>query len=370
MSKRIPLVLLLLSAIGLLFAVIIGSAQETSHPSGPVDFRCEDCHQCDAPSKANPCLRECPRPADISTEKIPEIVVLDEIANLYGPTQFNHEAHAQMAGTGDGCAVCHFHYPPGHVYGNCSDCHKEQATEENLGQPSLKAIYHRKCLACHQEWSHETGCDKCHIRKGEEAEATAKSKKGYPKVHSPSNKRVWQSGWEGGTVITFFHQNHVNLYGVTCAECHQHESCDYCHDVEQPRGRALRTPESIHHMCDRCHSKKNCQFCHRKEELPAFSHEARTGWPLNRFHQSLSCQKCHKQLGMEWANLSRQCESCHKDWNYEAFNHAKTVGVALDEIHKEMDCGDCHENRDFSRKPTCAACHDDGRKYPNSKPGP
>ncbi|MBU1707522.1 hypothetical protein KKB28_06370, partial [bacterium] len=142
MSKKIPLVLLLLSAIGLLFAVIVGSAQETRHPSGPADFRCEDCHVCDSPSKANPCLRECPRPADISTEKIPEIVILDEIANLYGPTQFNHEAHAQMAGTGDGCAVCHFHYPPGHVYGNCSDCHKEQATEENLGQPSLKAIYH------------------------------------------------------------------------------------------------------------------------------------------------------------------------------------------------------------------------------------
>ncbi|MBU1937523.1 cytochrome c3 family protein, partial [bacterium] len=100
------------------------------------------------------------------------------------------------------------------------------------------------------------------------------------------------------------------------------------------------------------------------------SHEARTGWPLNRFHQPLSCQKCHKQLGMEWANLSRQCESCHKDWNYGAFNHAKTVGVALDDIHNEMDCSDCHENRDFSHKPTCAACHDDGRKYPNSKPGP
>jgi hypothetical protein len=369
MLKKTLLAVVLLSVTGFSVVTVARNTPEekTISSKSSSDFRCEDCHQCASPTQSDPCLWECPRPRDIDTSKIPDVVVLNQLENLYGPAYFNHERHAQMSGTGNGCAICHFHYPPGHVYGKCSDCHATDLTTENIEQPTLKAIYHRKCLACHQEWSHAEGCENCHVKKGTKGAEEERPPEHPYKVATPPDKRVWESNWGGGTIITFFHKNHFNLYGVTCSQCHQQESCDNCHDVEKPREKALRTAEGLHAMCNQCHAKQSCQNCHRKEEVAEFTHD-RTGWPLNRFHKSLSCDKCHKVQG-KFAGLSRNCNGCHADWSFATFDHARIAGVELGAIHREADCGDCHENRDFSQKPTCTACHDDGRSYPKSKPG-
>jgi hypothetical protein len=370
MLKKTLLAIVLLSAIGLFVVTMARSTPEEEIISSrsSLSSDCEDCHKCVSPTKSDPCLRECPRPPDTATSKIPGIVVLDKLENLYGPAYFNHERHAQMSGTGDGCAVCHFHYPPGHVYGQCQDCHAAELAAGNIERPTLKAIYHRKCLACHQEWSHEEGCENCHVEKGAEVPKDTRPPAHPYTVATPQDKRVWTSGWGGGTVITFFHKNHIELYGVTCSQCHQQESCDNCHDVDKPREEALRTPEAIHAMCNQCHANKNCQYCHRREEVAEFTHD-RTGWPLNRYHKSLSCKACHKAKE-EFAGLSRNCNTCHMDWSFATFDHGKITGVQLGEIHREANCGDCHENRDFGAKPTCSSCHDDNRNYPESKPGP
>jgi hypothetical protein len=34
-----------------------------------------------------------------------------------------------------------------------------------------------------------------------------------------------------------------------------------------------------------------------------------------------------------------------------------------------MDCTDCHLERKLDQKPSCVACHDDERAYPENSPG-
>ena len=363
MSKRILLALLLLSAIGLLFAVIVGSAQETAITSGPFSgVTCSDCHTCETPTITDPCLQACPRPRIGYKKVAPDTIIIDLLENLYVPVSFPHKMHMHLGKTDKDCGTCHHHTPPGHGYPVCQECHTIEPSVESPIQPTLKGAYHQNCMACHMEWSHDKKCVVCHAKKGEEVAVV----RHYPGVEEPM-KMVWPSEeFDKGTKVTFFHKNHVELYGFACTKCHQGESCRNCHDKGEPRYKFARDADAFHDMCNQCHGKRSCEWCHRTEEIAAFTHAA---WPLNRYHKPLSCAKCHKTKG-KFKGLSRRCEACHSDWSTANFNHAKITGVELDEIHLEMDCGDCHMDRNFARKPTCDACHDDGRSYPASKPGP
>ena len=73
------------------------------------------------------------------------------------------EAHASMAQMGKDCATCHHYSPPGTIP-PCKECHGLGAESGDLRKPNLKGAYHRQCMACHVEWSHETQCGACHAR--------------------------------------------------------------------------------------------------------------------------------------------------------------------------------------------------------------
>ena len=47
----------------------------------------------------------------------------------------------------------------------CSSCHESSRKREDVSIPDLKGAYHRQCMDCHREWSHETGCNSCHTPK-------------------------------------------------------------------------------------------------------------------------------------------------------------------------------------------------------------
>lgn len=127
----------------------------------------------------------------------PDSVVLDSLAELYEPVQFNHLMHVDLA---EGkCAKCHHHTtgaPPvesrclechkggvdGGVYA-CRDCHPLKRFEadylaaldqdrqrHHLDKPGLKGALHRNCLGCHLENGGPAGCQDCHARnaKGDE----------------------------------------------------------------------------------------------------------------------------------------------------------------------------------------------------------
>ncbi len=351
----------------------MGEKNEPAHEF-PADATCSDCHICFTPTKNDPCLRSCPRfPEKMSPhtpEEGPEVVILNQLEDLFKPVIFAHKLHAEMAEMGQGCAVCHHYAPPGHIP-PCRECHGGPLNPEDLRQPGLKGAYHRQCMNCHREWSHSTACDICHAKKtpGEmsmqKIDTTDIIGTKHPTITVP-DKKVYHTNYANGPVVTFHHKDHVELFELKCVNCHSEQSCTRCHEVGEEPEPAMKTSKEHHKPCITCHTMKTCSICHAQSERKGFDH-ARTGWPLNRFHQALSCRSCHP-AGRKLTKLKPACVSCHSNWNTENFDHTVT-GLVLDEIHQELDCAECHVERRFEDKPSCGNCHDDGRAYPESSPG-
>ncbi|HEX9750972.1 MAG TPA: cytochrome c3 family protein [candidate division Zixibacteria bacterium] len=362
------------------FAVLLmaaWSAAQTSvaHRQPLSKLDCRQCHTCDYPTSDSPCLISCPRieavqsTAPHDAAEGPASILLDKLVDLYEPVQFNHLAHANMSGMGGDCATCHHYSPPGRIP-PCSECHEASRTEDNLRMPSLKGAYHRQCIACHREWTHDTKCTACHAPRSGAIAPTDNGLSGmlgsaHPRIAAPDIK-VYETPYQPAPVVTFFHQEHIDLFGLRCVDCHQKESCSNCHDVLKPAQVVAKTPEQVHAVCNDCHRQDACAKCHDNAQRPPFTH-ASTGWPLNRFHASLECSSCHAS-GQRITQLDRACTGCHGDWTQESFAHAVT-GLRLDELHGEFDCEGCHSERRFDVVPTCSSCHDDERNAYDVPPG-
>jgi len=335
------------------------------------DIYCKECHSCEKPTERDPCLICCPEfsrkgittrhPVDMA----PEVVTIDIIMNEYGPSVFSHRKHAEHADMSDGCILCHHYNPPGEV-ATCQDCHKAKRQRINLRKPDLLAAYHRQCLGCHLEWKHEPDCLSCHALKVSDAETKAvKAKAAHEGVVAPV-KQVYETEFEDGKLVTFYHNDHVRMYGLQCGDCHRDETCSSCHDLT---GKTVKPENEPHENCYACHGEdieEGCDKCHADQEKPPFDHGKATGWELKTFHQSLNCKACHRGKG-GFKKVSRSCSACHESWNPEAFDH-KVTGFELDENHLEFECESCHMDDSFLKEPECTACHDDF-SYPDIEPG-
>ena len=95
---------------------------------------------------------------------IPETITLDILSKRYGPVEFSHGYHADMAGD---CASCHHHSPKGTTPA-CGECHEPIIVyhyDPAQGGPNLglKGAYHGQCMDCHKEMeSGPMGCTDCH----------------------------------------------------------------------------------------------------------------------------------------------------------------------------------------------------------------
>ncbi len=361
---------LTISLLILLTTLIHLSAQSSGtifHAQANID--CQKCHSCDIPTHKNPCLKLFPdfRREGItvknSAEEAPELITVDTLSNIYEPTIFTHRLHAEMAEMAGGCASCHHFNPPGKVLA-CVDCHEPSMQRTDLSKPSLKGAYHRQCLNCHRDWSHTTNCIVCHARKGS---SDVDNKSEYlGKSHDPlvvPSKLVYEVDADG-PIITFYHKQHNELFGLGCAECHTNESCSRCHDTSS---KEVSVEKDIHANCIDCHEQAiddNCEKCHADNERAPFDH-SNTGWALNKYHKDLRCQSCH--VNNQFTELNTNCLSCHKGWKNNEFEHVVT-GLQLDEDHIENDCSDCHINYNFNKKPFCNDCHDN-YSFPKQKPG-
>ncbi len=337
---------------------------------------CSECHVCSVPTARVPCLNACPRSTMVhqashhGLDEAIDTIVLDDLVDQYEPVRFDHRAHASMALMGRDCATCHHYSPPGTIP-PCKECHEVGAESGDLRKPNLKGAYHRQCLACHVEWSHQTECVACHApRSGAGAQAAAHDPtdivgRAHPPMQAPT-KRVYRTPYTAAPIVTFQHQEHVELFGFRCVDCHHQESCGSCHDWREAAAAPARTQQEVHAVCNACHEQDPCAKCHDTRERPAFSHH-RTGWPLNPYHQKLACWSCHPK-GMDFRRVDRMCTGCHGAWSPENFQHAVT-GLALDEVHADMDCTSCHPDRHYDEDPVCSDCHDDGRSADAVPPG-
>jgi hypothetical protein len=363
-----------LAVVLLVVGVAIPSYGQTATDKAPM-LNCTECHTCAVPTSRQPCLKSCPRTEmvhQVSKHQLgeaPDTMVLDALSSLYEPVHFNHKRHASMAEMGHDCATCHHFSPPGQIP-PCQDCHTPQGQSGDLAKPNLKGAYHRQCLSCHREWSHDTKCVVCHSTKGDEVLPTGNTDptdiigKTHPVLAVPVTL-VYTTTHKEGPVVTFQHKEHVDLFGFRCVDCHSQESCSNCHDI-QKTGTLAGTKQEMHSLCNNCHKDAACAKCHDTKERPGFSHN-RTGWPLSSYHQKLTCWSCHP-TGRQISRLSKMCVNCHANWNQENFRHAVT-GLVLDEVHSELDCSACHADYYYDKEPVCSDCHDDGRTAETAPPG-
>jgi len=399
-------IILLVGGIGLTGAVRRTLAQEktaprdrahqSAHASTPIktDDECSRCHTCATPTTDDPCLHPCKRKgkrdfAEEFAKAAPKgVVLLDMLSNgdaatdHFGPVPFDHAGHARWAEIAGGCQLCHHYTPEGSAHPECRTCHEVEFRHEDLRKPGLKGAFHRQCLGCHREWSHETDCQACHLpRIGADTEAkkpdtiTKDDAMGtmHPPIAEPDVERYATEYPDGaGSTVYFHHKRHTEMYHFKCAECHRGDSCVRCHEPGKEHVQHVRTLEEHHQPCSACHEIEGaCEHCHRQAGQPEpvpFDH-AKTGWPLSRYHQGNNCRDCHRAV--KFTKLDRNCNACHDDWSSETFDHAVT-GQVLDETHKEIDCESCHAGRDFAKPPACDDCHDgdDGFAFPAKRPGP
>ncbi len=186
----------------------------------------------------------------------------------------------------------------------------------------------------------------------------------HPVITTPE-KRVYYTPYQAGPTVTFYHKEHIELFGLRCVDCHQKENCGFCHDLQKP-AKLKKSMTEVHAICSSCHEQDKCAKCHDTVERPAFSH-AQTGWSIGRFHAQLDCRACHP-TGKRISRVNKDCNACHGGWNQGNFRHAVT-GLQLDETHLGAECADCHANRRFQDPPTCTNCHDDGRDFRKTPPG-
>lgn len=384
MSRQdtIMIVLLLRGSFG---AVVYAQDQGPPPTTETEPVHCSACHTCETPTPEDLCLRGCIRAtaAAMAAEfqkRVPDVVILDELEDLYLPVPFDHKGHAEMAEMMIGCKICHHYTPEGVEHPACKSCHEVSPVREDMAKPSLKAAYHRQCISCHREWSHETGCEICHAPKaGRSARMAAPTKddimgRMHPPIPEPETK-LYETKYKyvRGTDVTFRHKEHIHRFGFKCAECHREDSCSRCHEEGKSEAGEVKTLEEHHDPCAHCHdmeTTEKCDHCHRLEgepEPPPFDH-ASTGWALGRFHEGQNCRACH--IAVKFVKLDRDCNACHGSWSSATFDHAVT-GQVLDENHAETDCEDCHAERKFDSPPTCEECHEEeeGIVFPAKRPG-
>jgi hypothetical protein len=336
---------------------------------------CSPCHRSSTPSMDDllPNSR-CRRPRvhenlDEATPEQPEVVIMDQLTDLYVPVVFPHKLHAGMEAISDGCGACHHHGEEGKIV-TCRTCHEKNNAPENLRKPGLKGAYHRQCLACHREWSHDTDCIFCHAKRGADTggdsrpDPTDITGRLHPNVAVPDKAVYPTPEQEAGSMVTFHHKDHVELFGKRCVDCHQKENCSRCHDTAGPQKHERQDP---HEDCIKCHdTSDNCAKCHADREKPSFDHNKSTPFMLKEFHAQVACKQCHKEG--KFAIGKKTCKDCHAaDWfPPKEFDHAK-AGLVFSEAHKDNECVACHPNG-LGEAPDCSVCHED-RKYPKDLPG-
>lgn len=358
---------------------INGQLVEPAHPQDyeivnpQMNDYCRSCHTCKNPTKFNPCLMQCARhgaqfTSTYSFEVGPDIVIINKLMKLYKPVIFSHELHASMSDMSGGCTLCHHYSEKSGEIPACSKCHKEKADFTNLNEPSLKGAYHRQCLGCHKEWSHENACQFCHEEIdlvgdiGLNDDITDIVGVPHPLIAAEETYN-YQTNYPKAPIVTFHHTDHVELFGLKCTDCHKGDSCFRCHDVEKQERNEFKHVE----RCGKCHIEDdNCNFCHSDNPKPAFEHYTSTGWKLNEYHMDSECSNCHGSA-QKFTKPSTTCTKCHIHWEVGTFDHSVT-SLTLNEYHNEEDCESCHLDRDFSTSPSCGDCHDD-ISYPNDIPG-
>lgn len=355
------------------FAVPAAFGLHAGEPPVAQAMDCMACHVSAHPTLEDMQLKPCPRPAEVqpapASDEVADFLILDQLTDIYVPVVFPHKLHAAMGEMSEGCSICHHRNPEGPIL-KCSECHGGPSNPVNLKQPGLKGAYHRQCLGCHREWTHETDCVVCHAKREPgkpdmlPLDPTDIMGRLHPKIEVPDVK-VYESDDEmmsEARFVTFHHKQHVDLFGFKCVDCHKQESCSSCHDIGHKQPHVRLEP---HDDCMQCHQpqiESDCTHCHDSQvREKGFDHLALTEFDTGLYHKDVACNECHTgspQAG--FSGLKADCAACHDaDFQPAEFDHA-TTGVPLGFLHSDASCSDCHVGG-IGGPVSCANCHDEER---------
>ena len=273
------------------------------------------------------CLCAVAQKGKVTTEKMleksPGIIVIEQLSKQYVPVKFKHQLHAQpMTVMQIECSTCH-HYSPPDSFPPCMKCHSKTRDEISakfpLNRPSLEGAYHQRCISCHREWNPEIECSACHVKKvtGESDKSQIAGTEDVDWEHpvmEAEDKKVYNTKYTGGPIVTFLHKEHAELFEIDCADCHREGNCSFCHPLGvEKREEGTKSELEIHQACVSCHSlEDNCQQCHASTTNQGFDHGKRTSWPLDEYHSELTCRQCHLEKG-KFGKLETECNACHSD---------------------------------------------------------
>jgi len=281
MLKKLPVLLLLLALI-FLFTGLLYAQEPVKDHFKIKGLNCSACHQCELPTRENPCLKLSAEFFRSKGERLtprrlpPDTVVISVLEDQYEPAKFPHRKHLHMAVTTHDCAECHHFAPPTPKNPPCKDCHSAYEYRQNIEQVGLKAAYHRRCLTCHAQWSQNTNCEVCHVSKDKEVAAKlAPTIPKFKEVKEP-DKKVYINRMFTGPYVTFFHNEHTKKKNVYCADCHKKWECESCHyqGEKPPATVPVVCGTGVHGTCRLCHEtigkdqKGNevCIKCHATQE--------------------------------------------------------------------------------------------------------
>lgn len=141
--------------------------------------------------------------------------------------------------------------------------------------------------------------------------------------------------------INFTHENHVEMYGMYCEDCHYNrpdgryaglptnDKCAECHSfpmgedpdelkfVEEYYEQGIEVPWLVYQyqpdnvfFSHAAHEEEDCTTCHpdvaSSNELPPYSEHRLTKYSKDTMKMK-ECERCHAQQG-----ASNACQVCHK----------------------------------------------------------
>lgn len=146
--------------------------------------------------------------------------------------------------------------------------------------------------------------------------------------------------------LNFTHQNHVDMYGMSCDDCHydradgsyaglpSNEKCAECHSfamgsnpdeikfVEEYYEKGVEVPWLVYQyqpdnvfFSHAAHKDQECTACHpdvgASNELPAYFENRLTKYSKDTMKMK-ECESCHAQESERFLGASNACQICHK----------------------------------------------------------
>lgn len=349
----------------------IGPSVESWQPAAQSD--CRQCHDDSRrpagnmmlPGLVSPSATFASTPATIGG--MPDVIVIAQLTRHYSPVVFDHRVHSEMSAITGGCVNCHHNTQVEGQVVSCRECHSIERNGGTLSQPSLKGAYHRQCLGCHRDWSHENGCGYCHREQTPRTDVSHATDLSdivltpHPRIE-PARTYVYDTAHSSSPLVTFHHSSHAESFDLRCVDCHSGGSCSRCHDGTMP----AQAPVSQMSSCRACHATNQCNFCHGQQSREEFDHAKLAGWDLQPQHADVACVECHGRV-QTFLSPSTNCRSCHGGLNAKSFDH-RITGVPLLGSHASFDCVRCHDESRATTPASCTGCHA-GKRYPADQPG-